>query len=355
MLEGTLTKWLVKEGDTIKQGQEICDIETSKIANAMESTVAGTLRRQIVGEGTTLPVKALMGIVTEGSVGDGDIDAFIKKYEEEFAATAAAEAEAGPKNQSVDVAGTAVNYLKMGEGGVPIVFIHGFGGDLNNWMFNQPDLAGSRATYALDLPGHGASAKDVKDGSVAGLAKLVLGFLDALKIDKAHLVGHSLGGAVALQLALSSPARVASLTLLSSAGLGPDVNMGYIEGFIAASGRRDTKPQLEKLFADPSLVSRDMIDEILKFKRLDGVDAALKAISGAVFPGGKQAAVLRDKLSQVKVPVQVIFGAKDQIVPPKHAEGLPASVKVHTLENAGHMPHMEAAGEVNRLIGAQAA
>jgi pyruvate dehydrogenase E2 component (dihydrolipoamide acetyltransferase) len=353
MQEGTLTKWLVKEGDTIKQGQEICDIETSKIANAMESTVAGTLRRRIAAEGVTLPVKALMGIVIEGSVADAEIDAFITKYEEEFAAAAAAEAESGPKNQSIDVGGTPINYLKMGDGGVPIVFIHGFGGDLNNWMFNQPDLAAKQATYALDLPGHGASGKEVKDGSVAGLAKTLHGFLDAVKIDKAHLVGHSLGGAIALALATAHPERVASLTLISSAGLGADVNIGYIEGFIGATGRKDIKPQLEKLFADPSLVNRDMIDEILKFKRLDGVEGALKTISGAVFPGGKQSAVLRDKLAQVKVPVQVIFGAKDQIVPPAHASGLPGSAKVHTFDNAGHMPHMEAAGEVNRLIGAQ--
>lgn len=351
MQEGTLVKWLVKEGDTIKPGMEICDIETSKIANAMESTVGGKLTRIVAQEGATLPVAALLGVVTEGSVSDAEIDAFIAKYNEEFAAAAQEAAEAGPKNQTVEAAGAAINFVKMGEGGVPIVFLHGFGGDLNSWMFNQPDLAASRATYALDLPGHGASTKQVADPSVAGLAKTVLAFLDAVEIERAHLVGHSLGGAIALTMGLEQPSRVASLTLVASAGLGEDINMDYIEGFIASTGRKDIKPHLEKLFADPSLVNRDMIDDILKYKRLDGVERALRSIAEAVFAGGKQAAVLRDRLADVKVPVQAIVGTKDQIVPPKHAEGLPGSVKVHKIEDAGHMPHMEKAGEATRIIG----
>ena len=76
-----------------------------------------------------------------------------------------------------------------------------------------------------------------------------------------------------------------------------------------------------------------------------------RAIAEAAFPGGRQGVILRDKLAGIKVPVQVIFGQQDQIVPAGHADGLPANVTVHRLANAGHMPHMETAGEVNRLIG----
>ncbi|MFO1059022.1 MAG: acetoin dehydrogenase dihydrolipoyllysine-residue acetyltransferase subunit [Dongiaceae bacterium] len=352
MQEGTLLKWLVSEGDAIRPGQEICDIETSKITNALESTVSGTLVRRVVEEGTLLPVGALMGVVTEGAVDGAAIDAFVARFEEAFAAAAKEQAAAGPSNRSVEVGGVAINYVAMGEGGEPVVFLHGFGGDLNSWMFNQPEIAAARATYALDLPGHGASAKRVADGSVAGLAGVVAGFLDALAIERAHLVGHSLGGAIALALALERPARVASLTLVAGAGLGPEINIDYIQGFIAAGGRRDIKPKLEMLFADPSLVTRDMIDEVLKYKRLDGVDAALKAIAAAAFAGGRQATVLRDRLGEVEVPVQVVAGAQDRIIPPAHAEGLPGNVAVHRLGNAGHMPHMEAAGDVNRLLAA---
>ena len=109
----------------------------------------------------------------------------------------------------------------MGDGdGPPIVMLHGFGGDLNNWMFNQPMLAAGRTAYALDLPGHGQSAKDVGGGTVDALTLSVIAWMEAVEVDRAHLVGHSMGGAVALNLALNEPHRVASLTLVAPAGAG---------------------------------------------------------------------------------------------------------------------------------------
>jgi pyruvate dehydrogenase E2 component (dihydrolipoamide acetyltransferase) len=102
--------------------------------------------------------------------------------------------------------------------------------------------------------------------------------------------------------------------------------------------------------ANPALVTRDMIEDVLKFKRIDGVDAALKKMRDALFPGGRQADALRDSLGKVKAPVQVIVGAKDRVIPSAHTKGLPGNVKVHVIDNAGHLPHMEAASEVNRLI-----
>ncbi|HEY7690678.1 MAG TPA: acetoin dehydrogenase dihydrolipoyllysine-residue acetyltransferase subunit, partial [Dongiaceae bacterium] len=86
------------------------------------------------------------------------------------------------------------------------------------------------------------------------------------------------------------------------------------------------------------------------FKRIDGVDAALKKMRDGLFPGGKQGTLLRDAIGQVKAPLQVISGAKDRVLPAAHAKGLPGSVKVHSFDNAGHMPHMEAASDVNKLI-----
>ena len=350
MAEGMLTKWHVEEGADIRPGVEICDIETSKIANAMESTVAGKILRRVASEGSTLPVGALMAVVGEGASA-AEVDAFIKKFDEEFAASAAEAAAEGPASGKVTVAGRQINYVKAGQAeGTPIIFVHGFAGDLNSWMFNQPVLAQDHRTYAIDLPGHGASDKTVDEGTVQEFAAALAGFMDSMDIDRAHLVGQSLGGAIVMQLAAEKPALAASLTLISSAGLGPDINMEYVEGFISATGRKDLKPQLEKLFAHPNLVSRDMINDVLKYKRLDGVDGVLRKTAESAFGGGKQRTDLRAKLASIKVPIQVIFGAKDQIIPAEHAKGLPANVKVHVISTAGHMPHMEAAGDVNRLI-----
>jgi pyruvate dehydrogenase E2 component (dihydrolipoamide acetyltransferase) len=353
MQEGMVAKWLVEAGAEIKAGDEILDIETSKIANVFESPVAGPLRRQIVGEGETVPVGALLGVVAESSVPDAELDGFIAKFQEEFATHAAEAAEAAPEPQTIEAGGRRIRYLELGEGsGAPVIFIHGFGGDLNNWQFNQEALAADHRTLALDLPGHGGSTKDLGAGHVhvGTLANAVLDFMDAMGIGKAHLVGHSLGGAVALDLALNHAQRVASATLICTSGLGPDINMAYIDGFMQAKRRKQLEPVLEMLVADPEMVSREMIEDVLKFKRLDGVDAALNRIIDGTFAGGRQALELTGRLGELTVPVQVIWGRQDQIIPVGHAEGLPAKIPVHVLDHAGHMVHMEKAAEVNQLI-----
>lgn len=107
---------------------------------------------------------------------------------------------------------------------------------------------------------------------------------------------------------------------------------------------------LAKLFVDPSLVSRDMIEDLLRFKRLDGAREALTAIRAANFDGRKRE-VLRGRLGELgDIPVQVVWGAEDRIIPARHADGLPTAVRTHVLAGAGHMPHVERASEVGRLV-----
>lgn len=350
MTEGKVNAWLVQEGATIATGDEILEIETSKITNVFESPVTGTLRRQVAKEGDTLPVGGLLGVVADDSVSDAELDAFCA----EFAAAAAAAAVPPPEPVMVPAEGWNMRVLSLGpedSDATPILMIHGFGGDLNNWQFNQPDLAADRRVHAIDLPGHGGSSKALPGADLAGLTRAVLGAMDALKLTRAHLVGHSLGGAIGLQLALDAPDRVASVTLVCPAGLGPDINMGYIDGFIKAEKRKDMKATVEALFADPSFVSRDMVDDLLKYKRIDGVGEALRAIAGAVFAGGRQAVVLTDRLAGIAAPVQVIWGEVDQIIPSGHAAAIP-DARRHVLKNVGHMAHIEQPAEVNRLIAA---
>ncbi len=355
MQEGMVAKWLVEEGAKIQGGQEILDIETSKIANVYESPVAGPLRRRLVGEGETVPVGALLGVVADSSVSDAELDAYVAQFQEEFATRAAEAGVAAPEPETIEASGRRFRYLALGEGeGPPVVFLHGFGGDLNNWQFNQEALAESHTTYAIDLPGHGGSSKDLGPGHVhvGALAAAVVDFLDAKEIAAAHLIGHSLGGAIALDLALNHAGRVASATLICSAGLGPEINMAYIDGFMQAKRRKQLQPVLELLVADPAMISREMIEDVLKFKRLDGVEAALNRIIDDSFAGGQQALELTGRLGELTVPVQVIWGRQDRIIPAGHAEGLPASIAVHVFDDAGHMAHMEKAAEVNELVKA---
>jgi pyruvate dehydrogenase E2 component (dihydrolipoamide acetyltransferase) len=120
--------------------------------------------------------------------------------------------------------------------------------------------------------------------------------------------------------------------------------MAYIDGFMQAKRRKQLQPVLEMLVADPAMISRDMIEEVLKYKRLDGVEAALNRIAGDIFAGGRQALELTGRLGELTVPVQVIWGAKDQILPASHAAGLPASVSVRARRCRAHGAHGEAAG-----------
>lgn len=348
MSEGKLASWLMKDGDKIKPGDQILEVETDKIAGAVEASEGGILRRRIGQEDTVYPIKTLIGVVAEEDVPDADIDAFVGAYVVPAAEEGEDEA-AGPRYEFADTTAGRLRYIKRGSGDNTVLLIHGFGGDLDNWLFNADALAEAATVYALDLPGHGQSTKAVAEPTVAGLAKATLSFMDMMKIDKAHLVGHSLGGAIAMEVARQAKQRVKSLTLICSAGLGPDINMEYIDGFIASASRRDLKPVLENLFADSGLVSRQMIDDLLKYKRLDGVNEALSALRDGVFAGGRQAAIVADALSTSGSPALVIWGAEDKIVPSAHATAA-RGAKVEIIEGAGHMVQMEQAGRVNGLI-----
>jgi pyruvate dehydrogenase E2 component (dihydrolipoamide acetyltransferase) len=349
MKEGKLVEWLVEEGEQVTTGTELVEVETEKIAGAVEAPADGLLRRRVAGVGDVVPVGGLVGVIAPEDVPEADIDAFVEEFQASFVPPEDA-ADAGPATQTVDVDGRRLRFLAVGEddSGVPIVFVHGFGGDLNNWLFNSEKLARGRMAYAVDLPGHGEASKELS--GFADLVSALRGFLRSQAIDSAHLVGHSMGGAVALRLAADDPGSVASLTLVDSAGLGSEINDEYITGFVEARSRRELKGVLQLLFADDSLVTRQMVDDVLKYKRKDGVETALRALAGDTFSDGRQSLDLRADLAGLEIPVLVVWGAQDRVIPASHAEGLPEGVLVQVLDGQGHSPHMEAANELNRLI-----
>ena len=346
MTTGKIVEIHVAEGDTLAKGDDVLDIDTDKIAGTLESPVAGPVRRLVVAVGDELPVGAVLALVAPAEVPDDVLDAAV---EEARAAAASGELDVPdePVPQLVEIGGRQISYLTMSPedpSGDPVVLVHGFGGDKNSWLFVQQPLAEEHPVHALDLPGHGASSKDVGDGTLTTLAETVVGFLDALGIERAHLVGHSLGGAVCAAVAKAAPGHVASLTLLAPAGYTLDVDAGYLRGFAAASSRRELKPLLGRLFADPAQVTRQLVDDLLRYKRLDGVDKALSALLPTLLDGDRQALDTRALLEGVEVPVTVVWGAADVILPPP--DGVGERVQ------AGHMLHMEAANDVVRALRA---
>ncbi|MEX5557541.1 acetoin dehydrogenase dihydrolipoyllysine-residue acetyltransferase subunit [Pseudomonas rhodesiae] len=346
MTEGRIDTWLKQPGERVEKGEEVLDVETDKISSSVEAPFSGVLRRVLAQSDETLPVGALLGIVVEGEASDAEIDAVIERFQAGFVSSAAEAETAGPSAQKVEVGGGLLRYLDLGEGGTPLVLVHGFGGDLNNWLFNQPALAADRRVIALDLPGHGESGKTLRSGDASELAQAVLGLLDHLHVQRVHLAGHSMGGLVALTVADQAPARIASLTLIASAGLGADINGDYLQGFAEAGNRNALKPQLTQLFSDPGLVTRQMLEDMLKFKRLEGVDQALRQLNAALFEGGRQKLDMRHVVG--RQPSLVIWGSDDAIIPVAHAQGLEAQVEI--LPGQGHMVQLEAAEQVNPLM-----
>ena len=352
MEQGQVNGWLKAIGDRVAKGDEVLDVESDKIASGVECAFDGTLCRQVAHEGDTLPIGALLGVVTDAETADSDIDAAVEAFQRDFVPLVSDDADAGPHPEKIRIGERTIRFLKRGEGGTPALLIHGFGGDLNNWLFNHAELATHRAVWALDLPGHGESTKAVDTGSVDELAQSVIGFMKDRGIERAHLVGHSMGALVAMTVAKQAPERVASLALISAAGLGDEINRSYIEGFTAGANRNALKPHLTQLFADGSLVTRQLIDDIVKYKRLEGVPEALSKISASMFDQGRQSTSYHDTVQDLAPRVLVVWGSEDAIIPATHARGLSDAVSVHVVEGKGHMVQMEAASEVNRTLNA---
>ncbi|HVN11113.1 MAG TPA: acetoin dehydrogenase dihydrolipoyllysine-residue acetyltransferase subunit [Kineosporiaceae bacterium] len=351
---GKITAWAVAEGDEVQVGDDLADIETEKITGTLEAADDGTVRRIVAGVGEDVPVSGTIALLAPAEVSDDALDAAVREARAVIEAGVPDDAGGAAELQTADVGGRKISYAGAGEDGDVILLVHGFGGDRNSWLFLQEPLAAKYRVYALDLPGHGTSAKDVGDGALGVLADAVTGVLDALGAGRAHLVGHSMGGAVALEVAVRDPGRIASLTLIAPSGFGTDINAGYLRGFAGAQTRRELKPVVGLLFADESLVTRQLVDDLLAYKRLDGVDQALHALLGTLLDGdsqrGDSAAALAAVLAAGgAVPVTVVWGRADRIIPAAQAESVPGAAR-HVIDGAGHMPQMERPAEVQAAI-----
>jgi len=247
------------------------------------------------------------------------------------------------------VGGRSLRYLRVGDGqGVPLVLLPGFGGNMKTFVLNQGPLSGSRTVLVLELPGQGESTSDVGSGDVPFFVETLASFLDASGVSRAHLAGHSLGGLVAGAFALAQPQSVASLTLFAGAGLGEQISMAFVEGFIAATTPEEMRAVLELLFANPRLVTRRLVEDVLRQKRAGGRVEALRTIAGQVYPGGRQEMIL--DLTPLNASLLAIWGSADRIVPSAHVTHLPTASRVEIIDGVGHLPQIEAADRVNQLL-----
>jgi pimeloyl-ACP methyl ester carboxylesterase len=239
---------------------------------------------------------------------------------------------------------------ELGSGGTPIILLHGFGGDHTAWHAIQPELAAGSTTIAYDLPGHGRSLAYPGAGSAKTAANAIIADLAERGVERAHLVGHSMGGAIASLIGLFDPARVASLTLLAPGGFGSEINHRLLTRYAAASTGEQLAQCLESMTGWYSPVSDDVVARTLKARSIPGQRDLLIEMAKGLAKDGRQGQLPLDKVAALHIPVSVAWGDLDNVLPVRQAENLPASFAVRRFDNLGHMLPEEAPETMAQII-----
>jgi pimeloyl-ACP methyl ester carboxylesterase len=255
--------------------------------------------------------------------------------------------------RAMTIEGRRVHFAAIGSGdGAPILLIHGLGGRWQNWLENIPRLAAQRRVVAVDLPGFGHSQLPLEPISITGYARVLDRACDLLELDAAIVVGNSLGGAVATELALRHPARVRRLVLVAPAGLEPgQLSPQGAKLALAAVGRLRTalpnglsgtlaRPRarhlaLATLLRHPTLIASDTLFELTDGGRAQGSKAALAALT---------AHDNHAELDSISEQTLIIHGRNDMLIRCEDSEQLASRLPTAELvifEDTGHMPMLE--------------
>ncbi len=266
----------------------------------------------------------------------------------------------------VDIHGHRRAYVKVGSGPA-ILLLHGLGCDHTTWNPVIDRLAQTHTVIAPDLLGHGRSAKPRADYSVGGYANGMRDLLSVLGIEKVTVLGHSLGGGVAMQFAYQYPERTERIVLVAPGGLGrevtPLVRVVTTPGFGAAVGVLTTWP-LRRLLTTgmrvaaavgPSLThDLDEVAEILDTFVDPRARRATRHVVSAVVDWRGQIITMTDRAYLTRrVPTMLVWGTADHVIPAHHAaraQAVAPTIRVALVEGAGHFPHKDAPEEFVALV-----
>lgn len=261
--------------------------------------------------------------------------------------------------QYVTLHGKRRAFVKQGSGPA-LLLLHGLACDHTTWTPVIDALAEKYTVIAPDLLGHGLSDKPRADYTLGGYANGMRDLLSVLDIERATVVGHSLGGGIALQFAYQFPERCERLVLVGSGGLGPELSAGLrlatlpgtelvLTALSGASGLlRDGMRVLfdagQKLGWAPLRDLAEAGDALLALKDVEARRAFLRTLRSVVDAHG-QAVTALDRLYLAEaIPLLVIWGARDPIVPAEHAETVRAlvpSARIEVFPRSGHWPHLD--------------
>ena len=272
---------------------------------------------------------------------------------------------ADPNDQFVDVRGVRTRYWKAGNAGSPILLLAGIGCSVLEWRSNIAALAASHRVYALDMLGDGKTGKPEGDHySIGNLARFTLDFLLSQGEEKAHLIGNSLGGRIALECARIAPSRVTSMVLVAPAGVGNDTHINMRLPTLPWLGELITRPNrkgLRMLWSlavhDPKFVTDELIEDKYSLASVPGAQAAfLKTLRGFVGLRG----FARDQVQQIQAampsmrqPALIVWGREDRLLPVDHARILETRLpdtRTIIFDGCGHAPMMEKSAEFNKAV-----
>ena len=257
----------------------------------------------------------------------------------------------------VDVRGVGTNYLEAGEG-PPLLLVHGSGPGVTayaNWRLNIGDLARHFRVLAPDMAGFGFSDKPTAAGySLAGWVDQLVGFLDALGIERASLVGNSFGGGLGIRMAVEHPGRLDRLVLMGSVG----VSFPITEGLDQVWGYQPGFENMRKIL-DYFAYNRDLVsDELAEVRYRAALAPGVQAAFSAMFPAPRQRWVeamstAEDRIRAIEHETLIIHGRDDQVIPLSNAYRLLSLIErseLHVFGRCGHWSQIEWAADFNALL-----
>ncbi|NML72943.1 alpha/beta fold hydrolase [Rhizobium sp. S-51] len=224
----------------------------------------------------------------------------------------------------------------------PLVLLHGFGGGAFIWQKVMAGLGAGRPVIAYDMPGHAGSLDADGIGSASKMAKAIRNDLDLRGVTAFHVAGHSLGGATAALLALKDPRRVLSATLLAPGGIGSAINHRVLAHYARAETHIDLVRALEVMSGFNARLPEEMVEEMLRLRQMpgsrDALDRIFDAITYVASTGERLQGELPLKaLANLTMPIRVVWGMEDCVLPAGQADRLPANMALTRIANAGHM------------------
>jgi pimeloyl-ACP methyl ester carboxylesterase len=270
-----------------------------------------------------------------------------------------------PQDRYTKIGTLNTRFWAEGSQGQPVILIHGIGEYVESWLPCLDALATKHRVYALDLPGHGRTDKPLNiPYKIAGLTQFVQDFMATLQIERAHVVGHSLGGAIGTRLALMFPTAVDKLVLVAAGGLGKEgaaflrLATLPILGEILTRPSRSGSAQFAKfVLYDPALMTAEDIELDYHMTSQPGAQQSfLRTLRANANLLGQHPSMYGPNLrglASITKPVLVVWGRQDQVIPVAHAEvaarGFP-NVQVRIFDHCGHLPMLDHTLAFNELL-----